>query len=178
MYYPTRLVISLILSILICASIRFDSNPTIDGSLAKLTGPSCIFDNHLNGPIPEEIGHLRSLTKLSLGTNFLNSSIPASLGNLTSLLFLYLHDNHLSSSIPKQLGYLRFWAAVPEGAIPQCLGNMGSHLEVLDIHRNKLQDSFQQLLELGVLRTFDLHDNKLEENPSSLGKRKELQVVD
>ncbi|PHT26813.1 hypothetical protein CQW23_33582 [Capsicum baccatum] len=86
--------------------LRRGTIPSQIGSLVKFQIIR-IFDNYLNGSIAEEIGYLRSLTKLSLGWNFLNGSIPPSLGKLTNLTLLNLYENQLSGSVLEEIGYLR-----------------------------------------------------------------------
>ena len=63
-------------------------------------------ENGLTGPIPPELGHLRSLTWLDLIGNRLTGSIPPELGSLRSLRFLLLSRNRLTGSIPPELGGL------------------------------------------------------------------------
>ncbi|XP_049355697.1 receptor-like protein 9DC3 [Solanum verrucosum] len=57
---------------------------------------------------------------------------------------------------------------------------MGGHLEVLDIHLNKLCGTLPETFSIGsVLRSLDLHDNELEGKiPRSLGNCKELELLD
>ncbi|KAK4582394.1 hypothetical protein RGQ29_025535 [Quercus rubra] len=59
--------------------------------------------NNLNGPIPEEIGELKSLRLLNFSHNALTGHIPPSLGNLTQLESLDLSSNNLTGEIPVQL---------------------------------------------------------------------------
>jgi Leucine-rich repeat (LRR) protein len=47
-----------------------------------------LYNNQLNGQIPEELGSLTSLRYLYLYDNQLSGAIPASLGSLTSLQYL------------------------------------------------------------------------------------------
>ncbi|KAM4078951.1 hypothetical protein ACJW30_09G078800 [Castanea mollissima] len=59
--------------------------------------------NNLEGPIPEEIGVLKSLYSLNLSHNAFTGRIPPSLGNLSKLESLDLSSNELSGEIPMQL---------------------------------------------------------------------------
>jgi len=52
-------------------------------------------ENQLNGSIPIEIGHLKSLNDLSLYANHLHGSIPASIGNLSNLAYLDLDEKKI-----------------------------------------------------------------------------------
>jgi len=63
-------------------------------------------NNHLTGPIPPEIGNLRSVQVINLFNNKLTGNIPAEMGNLTELRWLSLHYNQLTGEIPAQLGSL------------------------------------------------------------------------
>ncbi|THU74710.1 hypothetical protein C4D60_Mb04t36260 [Musa balbisiana] len=56
-------------------------------------------NNEISGPIPNEIGKLQSLTRLSLGSNSLSGPIPASLGNLFALSDLNLSSNSLVGAL-------------------------------------------------------------------------------
>ena len=59
--------------------------------------------NNLEGPIPEEIGELKSLYILNLSHNAFTNSIPPSLGKLSHLESLDLSSNKLNGAIPMQL---------------------------------------------------------------------------
>jgi Leucine-rich repeat (LRR) protein len=62
-----------------------------------------VSNNNLDGPIPEELGELKSLYVLNLSHNALTGQIPPSLGNLTMLESLDLSSNKLTGEIPMQL---------------------------------------------------------------------------
>ncbi|KAL4606294.1 hypothetical protein ACB092_09G092400, partial [Castanea dentata] len=59
--------------------------------------------NNFEGPIPEEIGVLKSLHILNLSHNAFTGRIPPSLGKLSQLESLDLSSNKLSEEIPMQL---------------------------------------------------------------------------
>ncbi|XP_059428286.1 putative receptor like protein 25 [Corylus avellana] len=59
--------------------------------------------NNLEGPVPKELGGLRSLYVLNLLHNALTGQIPPSLANLTQLESLDLSRNKLTGEIPVQL---------------------------------------------------------------------------
>ena len=62
--------------------------------------------NGLSGEIPEELGNLTNLDRLTLGSNQLSGEIPNELGSLTNLRVLGLEGNQLSGQIPVELGSL------------------------------------------------------------------------
>ncbi|KAB1213346.1 Receptor-like protein 12 [Morella rubra] len=59
--------------------------------------------NKFDGPIPEELGGLKSLYLLNLSHNAFTGPIPSSLGNLSKLESLDLSSNKLTGKIPQQL---------------------------------------------------------------------------
>nr|XP_019705444.1 receptor-like protein EIX1 [Elaeis guineensis] len=58
-----------------------------------------LHDNNLSGPLPSQIGEIKSLGSLNLGANSLNGSIPTSLGKLSSLSELNLTSNSLAGAL-------------------------------------------------------------------------------
>ncbi|KAL5742502.1 hypothetical protein ACOSP7_029234 [Xanthoceras sorbifolium] len=90
------------LRVLVLRSNRFNGNINClehDVSWPQLQ----IFDL---GPIPEEIGLLKSLHVLNFSHNALIGSIPSSIGNLRQLESLDLSMNSISGEIPAQLAEL------------------------------------------------------------------------
>jgi len=55
--------------------------------------------NNLNGEIPSEISHLRSLVFLELDNNQITGTIPDSMSKLTNLESIYLNSNLLTGSL-------------------------------------------------------------------------------
>ncbi|CAN6724186.1 unnamed protein product [Malus baccata var. baccata] len=66
--------------------------------------------NNFSGPIPKEMGDLKSLYLLNLSSNTFTSEIPSSFGNMRQLESLDLSQNKLSGQIPQQLAKLNFLA--------------------------------------------------------------------
>ncbi|GAA0143590.1 hypothetical protein LIER_42770 [Lithospermum erythrorhizon] len=65
------------------------------------------------------------------------------------------------------------------GSIPQCIGNVGRGLTVLDMHMNKLEGTIPTNISSMWLTTLKLHDNHLRVNiPSSLATCVTLKVLD
>ena len=97
----------------------------------------------LTGPIPDSLGNLSQLTRLSMPYHNLTGSIPASLGNLGNLRELHINDNQLSGTIPvelaqlSQLRILNLNLNALTGTIPPVLGNL-SQLTDLNLSSNQL----------------------------------------
>ncbi|TQD94263.1 hypothetical protein C1H46_020077 [Malus baccata] len=66
--------------------------------------------NNFSGPIPKEMGDLKSLYLLNLSSNAFTGEIPSSFGNMRQLESLDLSQNKLSGQIPQQLAKLNFLA--------------------------------------------------------------------
>uniref|UniRef100_A0A7N0TX05 Leucine-rich repeat-containing N-terminal plant-type domain-containing protein n=1 Tax=Kalanchoe fedtschenkoi TaxID=63787 RepID=A0A7N0TX05_KALFE len=81
-------------------------------------------DNAFEGPVPDELGHLRALHLLNMSYNRLTGQIPASLGSMRNLESLDLAKNELSGKIPFALANLTYLAVLNlsfnrlEGMIP------------------------------------------------------------
>uniref|UniRef100_A0A0A9DGX0 Protein kinase domain-containing protein n=1 Tax=Arundo donax TaxID=35708 RepID=A0A0A9DGX0_ARUDO len=58
------------------------------------------------GSIPKEIGMLKNLTELDLGTNQLVGPIPSEIGDMAKITKIDLHANRLNGAIPPELGNL------------------------------------------------------------------------
>ncbi|CAN0896608.1 Receptor protein kinase-like protein ZAR1, partial [Linum grandiflorum] len=99
--------------------------------------------NSFSGPIPEEIGNLKSLQSLDLSRNFFNGSFPLSLVNCNRLKQLILSSNGFSGSIPDGIGAnlvmlttLNLSFNSFNGGIPADLGNLSSLEGALDLSHN------------------------------------------
>ena len=75
-----------------------------DPNLAPLVTHVNLFDKNLT-TLPPEIGNLKNLEYLSLGSNEL-TTIPKEIGNLTNLEVLWLTGNQLTT-IPPEIGNLK-----------------------------------------------------------------------
>nr|XP_023909136.1 receptor-like protein Cf-9 [Quercus suber] len=78
--------------------------------------------NNLDGPIPEELGALKSLLFLNLSHNALTGHIPPILGNLTQLESLDLSSNKLTGDIPMQFADRLTFLAVLNLSFNQLVG--------------------------------------------------------
>ncbi|KAL7168629.1 hypothetical protein ACSBR2_038965 [Camellia fascicularis] len=115
-----------------------------------------ISNNKLTGEIPTLICNLSYLLVLDLSNNSLSGSIPQCLGNLSnSLSVLNLGINRFRGTFTatftkgNMLRNLNLNGNQIEGQVPQSLLNC-RHLEVLDLGKNKINDTFPHWL--GTLR--------------------------
>jgi len=75
-----------------------------------------LWQNNLEGTIPESIGYLSNLTELVMSENALTGTIPASMGDLINMRNLYLDTNELTGTIPESLSnmYKLFFVLIGE----------------------------------------------------------------
>ncbi|CAA3018858.1 Serine threonine kinase [Olea europaea subsp. europaea] len=150
-------------------------------SLQALYGYNC----GLRGSIPNEIGNLTSLIKLSLYGNELTGSIPVSIVNLQKLQGLSFSNNNISGSIPDSfcelhnLYELTLFQNQITGAIPGCIGNITT-LRYLYINTNRLTSTIPAgLWLLKDLLVLNLSTNILSGSlPQEIGKLKVAIFID
>ena len=105
--------------------------------------------NALQGPIPENIKHMRALKVLDLSANVFGFTIPTWLSSLERLVQLNLGNNNLTGEIPNGLGNLSSLVVLDlsfnslEGGIPSSLWNLCS-LKVLDLSMNRLNETIAE----------------------------------
>ncbi|WCJ38741.1 disease resistance family protein / LRR family protein [Euphorbia peplus] len=91
------------------------------GSLSKCSNSSLeelyLWDNQVNGEIPELISQFKNLKLLWFGENLVSGSIPSSIGNLSFLESFDIPSNAMDGTIPDSIGQL-------------------SNLVLLDVSRN------------------------------------------
>ncbi|CDP11202.1 unnamed protein product [Coffea canephora] len=110
----------------------------IDGSVNRLN----LTNSNLSQEIPPEIGLLRNLQVLHLSQNHLSGPIPEELSHL-QLFYLNLSNNNLSQQIPPQMGELTRLSTLDlshnyiTGEIPSEFRSLQS-LEILDLSHNYL----------------------------------------
>ena len=132
--------------------------------------------NGLSGEIPEELGNLTNLDRLTLGSNQLSGEIPNELGSLTNLRVLGLEGNQLSGQIPVELGSLTNLSGLYlhinqlSGKIPAELGSL-TNLGRLHLEENQLSGEIPaELGSLTNLETLKLDSNQLSgQIPEELG---------
>ena len=126
----------------------------------SIQGPPDDNRNILSGPIPPELCKLTNLKSLDLPANKLNGSIPSCLGNLKNLKILKLNQNNLTGEIPKELGQL-------------------TNLEELRLYHNDLEGNIPlKLGDLKNLKALYLYNNELSGPiPETLGNLISLDIL-
>ena len=126
-----------------------------------------LFENHMSGSIPPELGNLTNLTQFNFGVNDLSGEIPGELGNLINLDWLKIDRNRLSGPIPPELGRLVNLQSIDlsenqlSGSIPAELGNL-ANLQYLGLYDNQLSGPIPpELGNLTDLNRLDLENNQL-----------------
>jgi len=138
-----------------------------------------LYFNNLDS-IPDEIGHLYSLTVLFLAYNNL-TSLP-DLSGLELLQELFLAGNKLGEiheSIWKlyNLRQLFLQCTGLEGDLPELLGGLTS-LEILDISGNSISSIPSSIQNLELLSRLNASHNQLSTLPESIDELRELEELD
>jgi len=123
--------------------------------------------NNLSGNVPIQIASLQSLDTLELGANNFSGLIPNQLGNLVNLLNLNLSQNKFMGNIPSEFGKLKYLRSLDlsmnilSGKIPPMLGELRS-LEILNLSHNHLSGDLSSLDEMISLTSIDISYNQLQ----------------
>ncbi|CAH1413900.1 unnamed protein product [Lactuca virosa] len=144
-----------------------------------------MYQNELAGPIPSELGKLKSLTDFKVNNNQISGSIPPEFGNLTQLQRLNLSSNHLVGQIPKEFGKMKSMLELSlagnklSGVIPLELG-FCELLEVLDLSKNRLNGPIPKIIDQWAqIHYLNLSNNKINDKiPSEIGKLAHLTELD
>lgn len=151
--------------------VRFDASMneltgTIPSELCELPlGSLNLYENRLEGPIPEALAESLNLYELKLFNNRLSGSLPRKLGENSPLQSLDVSYNEFSGQVPQNLcagGKLQDFVLISNsfsGEIPDSLGNCKSLLRVRLRHNQlsgSIPDGFWGLPEVSLL---DLVDN-------------------
>ncbi|MBN3584828.1 hypothetical protein JYB64_20720 [Algoriphagus aestuarii] len=138
------------------------ANPNIPQSVSNFHGVTLdenghvkfliLYQNNLNGTIPESFGDLTYLEHVQLVWNPFIGQLPQSIGNLVNVKDLILYANNMT------------------GTIPSTLGNMTA-LESVHLYVNNLTGSIPSTITaLLNLKFFSVYDNDLTGTiPSNLG---------
>ncbi|KAG7959932.1 hypothetical protein I3843_10G094000 [Carya illinoinensis] len=145
-----------------------------------------LYENHLNGILPNNIGNLStSLQILKLYDCNIKGNIPEEIGNLSGLIGLTLYLNELGGPVPTTIGRLNklqglfLYGNRLTGSIPYKLCHLGS-LGTLDLNDNEFYGHIPECINnMTSLRTLDLGFNQLISSiPSSLWRLTDLLLVD
>ncbi|GAB2235611.1 hypothetical protein Drorol1_Dr00026041 [Drosera rotundifolia] len=104
----------------------------------------------LGGRIPEEVGALKGLRRLSLHDNLITGVIPSSLGSLPRLRGLFLFNNRFAGSVPPSIGNcsqlrnLDLSNNYLTGVIPPSLVSSSSRIYRLNLSFNSLHGSIPE----------------------------------
>ncbi|MDX9748292.1 MAG: C10 family peptidase [Paludibacter sp.] len=137
--------------------------------------------NHLNGPVPEEIGQLSQLFSLQIAGN-LTGQLPQSLFNLKQLRLLKInsYEEYLNTPIPASIGEMTHLEELEmtkcvKGNLPDDIGNL-TKLRYLKLWSNKLTGTFpQDVSKLKKLITLEVANNEFTGSiPASLGNLDKL----
>ncbi|XP_076886207.1 uncharacterized protein LOC143535997 [Bidens hawaiensis] len=159
------------------------SIPKSLGRLANLRDLDLSF-NKLTGPIPEAVGKLKSLQRLTgkiprclwnmslnvmlLGSNRLSGVIPSPLGCNLSLRWLQLNGNNFKGEPPRAFGCFEELLALDlgenkiSGNIPAWIGENFTRLSALRLHKNNFIGRIPHTLcKCSYLQILDLVHNNL-----------------
>lgn len=140
-------------------------------------------ENHTFESLPESIGELESLKRLSIHKGKLKK-LPNSLGNLTNLQYLVVNyiDNDGYTSLPNTLVNLNklerlnvSHSSIEE--LPEGISNMTSLIGI-DAESSKLKTLPTDFGYLPNLAQLELEDNELEYLPESFGYLSKLSMID
>ncbi|CAI8605896.1 unnamed protein product [Vicia faba] len=132
--------------------------PSFMSNLSSLTS-LVLFFNNLEGNIPQEICLLRNLRNISVDVNKLSGTFPPCFYNMSSLESISFAENRFNGYLPWNMFYtlpylkdFRMGHNLFSGKIPTSIAN-ASTLKTFDIGQNSLRG---QVPSLGKLRDLDL----------------------
>ncbi len=100
-----------------------------------------LFNKHLVGTLPPELGQLTALTYLAISDAAFSGSIPSEIGNLANLDSLYLTNCQLTGAVPASLGNLSHLLYISldnndlSGTLPDSMANL-TQLQRLSLGNN------------------------------------------
>ncbi|XP_010322115.1 probable LRR receptor-like serine/threonine-protein kinase At3g47570 [Solanum lycopersicum] len=139
----------------------------------------------LKGMIPNEIGKLTGLTKMSLYNNEFTGFIPNTIQGMLSLQELYLDGNKIQGTIPDYMCSLQNLGALDlsqnkfSGSVPPCLGKL-TRLRILHLDYNRLDSRLPESLgSLTDLLEFSVSSNLLSgQIPFEIGNLQAATIID
>lgn len=159
-------------------NIVMNNPPPTDCDLSHLAGVQTdlngrvfeinLYNNNLNGILPQSIENLTHLKNLYLGNDEIAGEIPSGIGNLSSLEILSISDCEISGSIPStfanliNLKVLYLYNNQLVGSIPSFIGSMTA-LEFLYLQNNQLTSTLPpEMANLTNLRRLYISGNQIE----------------
>ncbi|XP_062082483.1 receptor-like protein kinase 7 [Humulus lupulus] len=154
--------------------VNFDASTNmLEGDLSELRSLTKLeslqlFENQLEGTIPEELGEFKNLHGLSLYRNKLTGMIPQKIGSWSGMDFIDVSENSLTGPIPPDMcknGYMFDLLVLQNkltGGIPESYGNCKS-LSRLLVNNNSLSGMIPDgIWSLPNLERIDLSMNQFE----------------
>lgn len=143
-----------------------------------------LYQNNLNGTIPESFGNLTYLEHIQLVRNPFIGQLPQSIGNLDKVVELLLYSNNMTGTIPETIGNMTALGNVHlyvnnlTGSIPTSITNL-PNLYFFSVYDNDMSGTLPaDLGNLTKLTHFYINGNSFTGSlPSSIGnltKAKEL----
>lgn len=157
---------------------------TAIGSLSPSLNAISFMDNHLTGPVPEEVGQLTGLTYFNIDDNYFDFISEDAISRLSKLETLSARNNVLKGNLPfidgnslPNLGALFLNNNELTGSIPDSYGSLSTLEGGLDLSSNRLVGRVPESMgQLSMLRHLLLRDNGLSGTiPLSWGK---LSILD
>ena len=159
---------------------ELDSLPHSIGRLVYLEDLNLTFNRKLL-ELPEEIGSLIRLQKLSLGSSGIKS-LPSSIGKLQNLEDLDLGGTRNLISVPDGISHLIRLKNLTFGSsnikwLPPSIGQL-QNLEDLDLKGTKnLSTIPEEIGDLSVLKKLSFYSSSINMLPSSIGKLQHLEEL-
>lgn len=124
--------------------------------------------NNLQGKVPPEVGHLKSLQTLALPYNDLTGEIPEGVADLSNLIYLDFRYNILDGNIPSFVGDFEYLEVLGlsnnefRGSVPPSMGTL-RRLKTLALDDNELTGSLGFASYLSKLEFFYADRNLFEQ---------------
>ena len=124
-------------------------------------------ENGLRGPLPPEIGELRSLRELRIFNTEITGPLPPEIGQIENLRILYLGRSQLTGPLPPEILQLRNLRSLDlgsnrlTGSIPSEIGRL-HYLSQLNLGRNQLTGPLPpEIGQLENLGQLNISENQL-----------------
>ncbi|CAN4094004.1 unnamed protein product [Withania somnifera] len=143
-----------------------------------------LMENYFFGPIPEQLGECKSLTRIRIRKNYLNGTIPSGFFKFPALDMLEVDNNYFTGQLPAEINANNLTKLVLSnnwitGTIPPSIGSL-KNLVTLSLDINRLSGEIpQEIADLKKLLTINMSGNNITgEIPSSIAQCSELTLID